>query len=161
MGAIFRWIREIWLGRRLLGQVVERASATLPQAAAAAIFNIVGGRVLITSIVAQVEVIIAFAAPSVAVTVNLIATPTDGSPRAVCAVLNIDTYDVGELLGITGIHTDAMLPPAAAGTIEGQTVGVVLKPGTLDLNNADTSTGELSWIVHYIPLDSGAVVQAA
>lgn len=163
MGAVFRWIRELWLGKRALGQVVERASATLPQGVAAAIFNIVGGRVLITSIVAQVEVIIAPIAPSVAVTVNLIATPTlaTATPRAVCAVLNIDTYDVGELLGITGVHTDNMLPPAGAGTIEGQTVGVVLQPGTLDLNNADTSTGELSWIVHYIPLDSGAVVQAA
>jgi len=157
MGAIFRWIRDLWLGKRSLGQVVERVSATLPQTAAAAIFNIVGGRVLVTSIIAQVTVVMG----AVGNDTKLTATPTAGTPRDICAVLDTANYVLGDLLGITGINIDAMLPPASAGTLEGQTVGVVLKTGTLDLDCAGNNTGELSWTIHYIPLDAGAVIQAA
>lgn len=162
MGAMFRWLRALYQSKVALGQRVNRASATLPQAAAAAIFNIVGGRVLLTSIVGQIEVVIAAVAPAVNVNTKLTATPTTGTARDICAILDINAYVVGDQLGITGINTDAMLPPASAGTIEGMTVkGVVLKEGTLDLDCAQANTGEISWVVHYIPIDEGAVVQAA
>lgn len=111
-----------------------------------------------TSIIGQVEVVMG----AVANNTKLTATPTaPGTARDICAVLNTANYAQGDLLGIDGINTSAMLPPASSGTIEGQTVGVVLKPGTLDLDCAANNTGELSWIVHYIPLDAGAVMQAA
>ncbi|MDO9581339.1 MAG: hypothetical protein Q7J06_12395, partial [Bacteroidales bacterium] len=89
-------------------------------------------------------------------------TPTTGTAHDICAVLNTENYAVGDLLGISGIDVDAMIPPASAGTIEGMTVkGVVLKAGTLDLDCAANNTGELSWTAHYIPIDEGAVMQAA
>ena len=157
MGAIFRWIRELWLGRRALGANVERASATLPQTASAAIFNIVGGRVLLTAILGEVTVAI----QNLADNARLEAVPTVGTLRVVCQNLNIQAYALGDVLGISGVNIDPMLPPASGGSVEGQTVGVVLKAGTLNLRCSANATGEIRWKVWYIPLDDGAVMQAA
>ncbi|MBU1173549.1 MAG: hypothetical protein KKD44_28610, partial [Proteobacteria bacterium] len=46
------------LRKLLLGRPLFRAATTLPQTAAFAIFNIVGGKVLMTSIVGEITVIL-------------------------------------------------------------------------------------------------------
>lgn len=156
MGAWFRWIREIWLGRRLLGQVVERATAVVT-AATVPLFTVSGGRILVTSIVGEITIVM----QNLACNVRLQATPTVGSARAICQNLNIQAYALGDLLGITGVNTDAMLPPASGGSIEAQTMPVVVKAGTIALVGSAAPTGSIRWTLHYMPLDSGASVVAA
>jgi len=144
------------LRKLLLGKKVERATATLPQTTAAAIFNIKGGRVLLTQIVGEVTVVIQTQANNTKLTAN----PTTGTSVDICAVLSITADEVGTLYGVTGLNTDAMIG-INAGALPAQTRGVVLPVGTLDLDCAASNTGSVKWTVFYIPIDDGAYVEAA
>ncbi|MDD4986715.1 MAG: hypothetical protein PHQ43_13220 [Dehalococcoidales bacterium] len=156
MGAWFRWLKELWLGYKQAGQNVERATAVIALGTTH-LFNIVGGRVLMTQIVDEITIVM----QGIATTLRLSSDPTLGTTRNICQDLDVNAYAVNDLLGITGINTDAMLPPATGGSIEGQTVPVVLKAGTLDLIAGAANTGSVRWTLKYIPIDAGAVVQAA
>ncbi|GAH17437.1 unnamed protein product, partial [marine sediment metagenome] len=143
MGPVFRWIKALFKSEVALGQRVIRESATLPQHTAAVIFNIIGGKVLMTSIIGRVTVGMG-ATPN---DTKLTATPTGATAHDICAVLDTANYAIRDLLGISGIDIDAMIPPATVGTIEGMSVkGVVLQAGTLDLDCAADNTGELEWV---------------
>jgi len=113
MGAVFRWIRELWLGRRQLGQTVERATAVITTPAAMDLFTISGGRILVTQILGEITTVI----ENIAANVYLQADPTTGTTRNMCAALNIQAYAEGDLLDITGVNTDPMIPPASSGVI--------------------------------------------
>ena len=156
MGAWFRWLREIYLGRRALGQTTERAAEALI-GDTHNIFVISGGRILVTQILGEVT------APVVtASSIQLIATPTAGTLRAMCALLLVDTYAIGDLLGITGVNTDAMIPPARSATVEGQTFGVLVQIGAIRLLcNLVGATAGIRWTLKWIPFDTGAAVAAA
>jgi len=156
MGAVFRWIRDIWLGRRQLGQTTERATATLT-AATVNLFTVSGGRILVTQILGQFTI----AAAAAATNIFLQADPTAGTTRGMCAPLNVISYAIGDLLGITGVNTDAMLPPAMSGVIEGQTFGVIVKEGTIDLVCDLINVGSIRWTLKWVPIDEGAAVVAA
>lgn len=144
------------LRKLLLGKKVERATATLPQTTAAAIFNIKGGRVLMTQIVGEVTVVIQTQANNTKLTAN----PTTGTSVDICAALSITADEVGCLYGITGLNTDAMIG-INAGALPAQTRAVVLPIGTLDLDCAASNTGSVKWTLFYIPIDDGAYVEAA
>jgi len=158
MGAIFRWVKELWLSRKALGQVVERATALLPQGGVGDtldIFTIVGGRVKITSIIGQVTAQVG----AVLNMTKLTATPTTGGDADICADLDTQGYIIGRLLGITGIPIDAM--QSLGGVNPAQTQGVILKAGTLTLEcDGTTVTGKVRWTLHYVPVDIGASVVA-
>lgn len=144
-------IRAINLGRK-----VERATATLPQTAAGALFNIVGGRVVLTSIVGEVTTIIQNQANNTKLTAN----PTTGTSVDICAVLNIQAKEVGTLFGITGTFATAMVGANAGATVIPSNP-VVLPVGSLDLDCAASNTGSVKWALTYYPLDVGAYVEAA
>ncbi len=157
MGAIFRWVRDLWLGRRGLGQTTERATAVLTLATVA-LFTVSGGRILVTQILGEITTVI----NGVATVISLQADPTTGTTRAICADLDINAFAAGDILGITGINTDAMLPPASSGVIEGQTMGVIVQEGTIDVISAVATTpGSIKWTLKWIPIDEGAAVVAA
>lgn len=156
MGAVFRWIRELWLGRRALGQTTERATAVIT-AVTQNLFTITGGRILVTQILGEITTAIQVLATNV----YLQADPATGTTRQMCAALNISGYAEGDLLGITGINTDAMIPPASSGVIEGQTFGVIVQEGTIDLVSDAAPTGSVKWTLKWLPIDSGAAVAAA
>lgn len=139
-----------------LGNKAERAAATLPQTTAAAIFNVTGGRVMINQIVGEVTTVIQTQANNTKLTAN----PTTGTSEDICAVLNISADEVGTLYGITGTASDAMLGTVAA-SVPGQTTGVIVNTGSIDLDCAASNTGAVKWTVFYSPIDDGAVVAAA
>ena len=139
-----------------LGMRVDRATATLPQTAAAAIFNILGGRVAITQIVGEVTTVIQTQINNAKLTGN----PTTGTSVDICAALDITADEVGTLYGISGLNTDALIG-INAGALPGQTRPVVLGIGTLDLNCAASNTGSVKWSVFYVPIDDGAYIEAA
>ena len=148
-----------WWDRLGFGQRVDRAEAVLPQTTTLNIFNIVGGRVLMTSIIGEVGTV---AIAAVANNTKLTATPDSGSNRDICTVTDNQSFGIGELLGITGIAANAMIPPTPGyGSVEGMTVPVVLKAGALTLDcGGNTVTGKVKWTMHYIPIDDGAYVEA-
>ena len=139
-----------------LGRQVSRATATLPQTAAAAIFNILGGRVLITSIVGEVTTVIQTQLDNTKLTSN----PTAGTSVDMCAVLDITADEVGTLYGITGLPSDALLG-VNAGLVQAMNRGQILPVGTIDLDCSASNTGSVKWSLTYIPIDDGASVEAA
>jgi len=156
MGAWFRWLRDLWLGRRMLGMTTERATAVLT-AATVPLFTVAGGRIKITQIIGEITTVM----EALISNVSLSATPTTGTARAMCATTDIQSYAAGDILGITGINTDALLPPASAGVIEAQTTGVIVQEGVINVISDAAPTGSIRWTLKWIPIDEGAAVIAA
>lgn len=144
------------LTQLVLGFHVSRATAALPQTAAAAIFTVSTGRVAITQIVGQVTTAIQNQANNT----KLTATPTSGTAVDMCAVANTANKEIGAKLGISGVAADALLV-TNAGAVRGQDRRVIVGPGTIDLDCAASNTGSVKWDLWYFPLDAGAVVTAA
>jgi len=153
MGAWFRWLREIWLGRRLLGQTVERATEVIA-IGTVPIFTVSGGRIVVTQIVGEITIVM----QNIPTTLRLQSNPTLGTTSNICADLDVDLYEDGDLLGITGITADGMLPAATGGVVEAQTQGVIVQEGVIDLVAGANNTGSVKWTLKYIPLDNGATV---
>lgn len=140
----------------MLGNKVDRATATLPQTAAAAIFTIAGGRVLLTHIVGEVTTAIQNQANNTKLTAN----PTTGTSVDMCAVLSIANDEVGCLYSITGVPADAMIG-TNAGLVPDMAKSLILPIGTIDLDCAASNTGSVKWTAFYVPLDDGATITAA
>jgi hypothetical protein len=136
------------------GAVVSRASDILPDGENYPLFNVIGGRVAITQIIGEVTTVIQTQANNT----KLTATPTDGTAVDLCAALNIAGDEVGTLYGITGTPANAM---TGTGLIVKQAAQVIVNTGTIDLDCAANSTGEIKWSIYYIPMDEGAYVEAA
>lgn len=143
--------------KMVLGEVVNRTTANLPQSTAEALFTIAGGRVLVTSIVGEVTTVIQTQANNTKLTAN----PTTGTSVDMCAVLDITADEVGCLYGITGTPADAMVGTNAGLTVSMGNKGLILNVGTIDLDCAASNTGQVKWTLHYIPIDVGATVTSA
>jgi len=144
------------LTRLLLGTRVDRATATLPQTAAGALFTIAGGTVAITAIVGEVTTIMQTQANNTKLTGN----PTVGTAADICAVLDTTADEVGAIYGITGLFSEAMVSNVAGATVLPRNP-VVLNIGTLDLDCAASNTGSVKWSIWYVPLEVGAYIEAA
>jgi len=169
MGAWFRWIRQLFMAEvsGALGKRVDRAAALIPQTATEVLFNIAGGNVLITSLIGEVTVLIG----NVVNTLQLQVNPTAGA----AVVMDDGTYNpqaiaVGIMVTPTGNPADILqaglsLPGGLAGGLLAtgiNTHGWIAPPGGIELTTtANSLTGQMKWKCHYIPLDEGAVVQAA
>src|SRR3990172_13372609 len=108
---------------------VSRATATLPQSTAAAIFNITGGRVKITNVVGEVTTLIQTQLNNT----KLVANPTVGTSVDMCAVLDITADEVGCLYGMTGTPADALIG-TNAGLTPGMLKTLILNTGSIDLS---------------------------
>jgi len=141
--------------RASLGYAVPHDPETLPQAAAGSLFQVEGGRVLVTSLVGEVTVAVGAGANNT----KLVFSPTTGADQDLCAVVDIDAAAVGSQLTVTGTPTDAMVSstyianPVLANPL-------MLMTGTVDLDCSGSATGEITWHVHFLPLDSGAAIRA-
>ena len=146
------------LGLRMqkLGHRLVRPTATLPQTAAAAIFNIVGGNVMMTLIIGRITVVLGAVG-----NMSLEDTPTVGTMETLCAVVAAGTYAQDDLMGITGVPAGAMVPNATGGIPGMTTDGVVLRVGTLNLRLSASSTGSIEWTVFYKPLEVGSYMSVA
>lgn len=136
--------------------VVRRATASLPQTTAAAIFTVVGGAVEIT----QITGIVTTAIQNQLNNTKLIANPSAGTSVDMCAVLDIANDEAGTIYSITGTLANA-LAGTAAGAVAGQATPVIVQTGTIDLSCSASNTGAIRWIVKYRPLDEGAYVITA
>jgi hypothetical protein len=141
----------------VMGTKVDRAAAAVPTSAAdQALFTITGGRVIITSIIGEVTVVIGGTTPSM----KLIANPTAaGTSSDICSAVAITADAVGNLYGVATVGGALTVLESVSGT---PTQGIVVKAGTIDCNiSAADSTGSIKWSLTYVPLDDGASVAAA
>jgi len=137
-------------------RVVRAADAI----ASEALFTIAVGKVLMTLLVGEITEIVA--ATGATCNTQLRSNITTGTDTDLCVVTNIDAYAAGDLVGITGIPTDGLIPAATHGSIPGMTIkGVMLPIGTLDLVTEAVTTGIIAWTLFYLPIDNGANVVAA
>ena len=148
------------LGLRMqkLGHRLVRPTATLPQTAAAAIFNINVGIVKMTLIIGRITTVLGAVG-----NMSLEENPTVGTTEVLCAVIAAGAFAQDDLVGISGVPAEAMLPDSGAtGGIPGMTTdGVMLRVGTLDLRLSASSTGSIEWTVFYIPMEDGAYMSVA
>lgn len=142
--------------RSRMGLKVDKATATLPQTTASALFNIYGGRVCVTQILGEVTTAIQNQANNT----KLVANPDVGTSVDMCAALSIANDEIGCLYGITGVAADAMIG-ANAGAVPEQAKGVIVNTGTIDLDCAASNTGSVKWTVLYYPIDDGAYITSA
>lgn len=143
-------LRTLTLGQR------ASKSITVPGAGTQSLFNVTGGRVLITSVYGLVTTAI-----TVAGTSQLQSNPTAaaGTTSPMCTATDLGTTDtpVGDVLGITA--------PANAitrgGVVQTLTSGLVVPVGAIELVTATGGDGAITWVVTWLPLDDGASVAAA
>jgi hypothetical protein len=137
------------------GMRVDRATATLPQTTASAIFNIVG-YCAILGIIGEVTTVIQTQANNTKLTAN----PTTGTSVDLCTVLDITAKEVNGKFSISGLNTDAMIGGTAGRAVMCSTVPVV-DTGTIDLDCAASNTGSVKWSIWYVPVEDGAYIEAA
>ena len=124
-----------------------------------AVFNIIGGRVLLVDLVGIVTADLQAAA----LLLHWDADMDIGGDAA----LSIDSADLtGDVVG-----TQYLMPAAAGGAMTVPAggaylklfpqIGWVLNTGALDLHASASRTGGIKWTVWYYPLDDGAYIQAA
>ena len=142
--------------KALLGAKLDRATATLPASTYGALFNIIGGRVILTSMVGEVTTIVQTQACNLKIT----ATATTGDAVDVTANLDVGTAPkaVGCLLGI-GVFAAATIGANAGATTT--PLPVIVPIGTLGLTTSATNTGSVKWSVTYMPYDDGAMLVSA
>jgi hypothetical protein len=139
-----------------LGARVDRATATLPQTAHAAIFTVTGGRVLIAQILGEATVIFQTQINNT----KLTSYPTTGTAVDLCAVKDTSALEVGGKLIVPGVAATA-LTQSVAGAIIAETTPVIVAIGAIHLDCAASSTGSAKWSLWYVPVDDGALVVAA
>ena len=153
--------RQVLMDMRL-GMRVDRAAALVLQATTT-LFNVVGGRVLVTGFLGEITVDIA----NTATTLQMSHLRNDVT-APVATVLDIASDSIAQLTQGT-LFT---LPSAATGKLTASTnnsaaymglqPAIVLAPGALGLvGSAAPATGKIKWSIWYIPLDDGAYVEAA
>ena len=145
-------IADIHLGIR-----VDRASSVLPQNTTTTYFEIFGGNVLMTLLVGELSVAVGGACN---LTINH--DPDDGASAAIGATLDIDTWTPGDILTISGLLTDNIIPAVVAGSASPMSYkGVILSPGDLEFVTDASRTGNWIWSLWYVPLEAGAYVAVA
>lgn len=145
----------------LRGVRVKRPTANLPQTAAAALFTITGGKVLVTALFGEVTTVIQAQADLVKLTFD----PTDAGATqdlSVSTASDITGDAVGTMYSLTGDATVKLtdsLNFLPANKLPTQPF--ILKPGAILLDCSASNTGQVKWDIWYVPLDDGAKVVAA
>ena len=145
----------------LLGEQVLRATAVLPASTVSTpYFNVVGGRVMITSLIGEFTT----AMDATATTLKFSAVPTVGTANNMSAVsAALTSAEIGTLLSLDGVIATALQAgPANSGSVGGMTKPQIVAKGTIDAVTATaTAPGSAKWALTYIPIDEGAYVTAA
>lgn len=141
-----------------VGTQVSRAAANLPATAAQNIFSVTGGRILLTSLVAQVTTVI----QNQACTAKITNTPAAGTATDIASATSIIAKEVGTLISMPVTKGGALVVGANAGDglLIGELSALLLQPGTISYTTSATNTGALSWALTYVVYDTGATVAA-
>jgi len=145
----------MWLSKNsgvLIPMAIRRARGSLPQTTQSPLFRVVG-RVMITMIIGKVTTAIQDQTDNA----KLVSNPSVGGDVDLCAVLDIANDGIGTSYNITGTFTDAMVA-TTSGAFTSQESAFIINEGTIDLDCSASNTGEIEWILHYIPVEPGSYV---
>jgi hypothetical protein len=137
------------------GIMVEQAATLIAAVSSKSLFNVVGGRVIVKTLLAEVTTI--FEAKANACKFDF--TPTGGAAVDLSAAVECNGDAVGTLYGITGLPATAM--SVTIGSAVNSAYDIILKPGVIGFNTAADATGAIKASVVYVPLDDGAYIEAA
>jgi hypothetical protein len=139
------------------GITVDRAAANLPATTTQTLFNVTGGRVIITAMVG----IVTTAIQAQSCTLQLLTLS-----GAISSNLNLVTGS-----DVNGLAVNNLIPVPANGataltfgSFANRPVGFVTGGAAttaIRLTTSATNTGQIRWTLTYIPLDPGAAVAAA
>lgn len=149
-----------WWDKMGPGLMVTRATRVIANENYA-IFNVAGGRVLLTALIGLVTTVCAATAN---VYLRLVPTLGTATTSDLCVASDVDATPEGDIMGITGVPTDALYPGGAAtrSALPAMTVPVVLIVGALQYcSDAASGGGAIQWEVWYKPLDDAGYVVAA
>lgn len=135
------------------------AAKAIASIASGNLFTVATGPVSVLSLVGQITTGIENKANAC----KLTHTPTGGAAVDLCGTFDVDTAAIRKVLALDGVKATALTLSADVGVVIASALHmpIVLTPGTIALNAADTSTGAVSWYVEYEPLAPGATVTAA
>lgn len=160
------------LRETLFGLLVSGASKTIPQTGLQTVFNVGGGRILLTSLLGLVSVT---PIGGVATTLSVGVTPTGGAsaPSALCTATAITSSPVGTTLLVPPAQASALIVVGASGVQAGGSAtafgagqiangGVALvSAGAITVTTSASTTGAITWSITYMPYDAAAFVTAA
>jgi hypothetical protein len=152
----------------LLGVRVERPATTLVQDTGTDLFDVTGGKVVLTSLIGVVSTAVANTA---SLTITLQHTPTGGSAAALAAATVVTNDGLGTFYSLTmGAAAELISQETEAGT-EAPNVTyaqicrqpIVLPAGTVRVlvSDHDPGTGAVQWTATYIPYDDGSAISVA
>lgn len=138
-----------------LGQRASFAYATMA-VETKTLFNITGGRVLLTSIYGLVTTSITVAGTS-QIQSNPSASGATTTVLSTATDLGTTDTPAGDVLGLTA--------PGSAigrgGAVQTLTNALVIPVGAIEQVNATGADGGITWVVTWLPLDNGAALAAA
>lgn len=142
----------------LLGDKIERATATIPQTATQNIFTVSGGAALITGLVGRVTTAIG----ATTTTLKVSTGPTVGTAVDLTTAVAITSKEIGSVITLPITAGGAIIVNNGGGG--GQVPAhapYVVPAGTITITTSASTTGAIKWTLTYIMLDNGAVITAA
>jgi len=140
---------------RILGMRIDRAISNVAQTGVLSIFNIVGGRVLVTNILGEVTTVL-----GVVGNMSLEANPTTGTMAVLSGLLAAGGLEEGCMIALDGTKATNLLGVTAGGRGMA-TNSVTVQIGTIDQRCSASDTGQMRWSVWYVPIEDGAYITAA
>lgn len=140
-----------------LGTQVVKSAAVVPNAAAANLFTVTGGAVLVTSLVGKVTTVFT----STATTLSMGPKPTTGSANAtgIHSATVLTSAALGSWIApalSSGVATTGIVAAGIAWPQNGS--AFVCDAGFITYQASAANTGQIQWYLSYIPLDDGAAV---
>ena len=143
-----------------MGMRVDRATAAISNGTNT-LFNVVGGRVLMTGLVGEITDAMAAGATTIRI------SPLTTDATAVVTHLSSAGTDIASL-------TASILVTLPAAVASGMTVSTgtsaavcrvmpsyIVKTGAINLTAGAANVGKMKWTMWYVPVDDGAYVEAA
>lgn len=123
------------------------------------LFTITGGPIEVIALVGE----IIEAVSGDPCDLKLVMDPTDGADTDMCTVIDIDGFVIHSWIyldGTIGNPAVQAIPGTALPLGIGMDIPLVLPPGTIDMNlaNSDPTTGSIVWYLRYKPLKTGVTV---
>jgi len=139
-------------------QVTKSSSKNLASITTADVFVVAGGLVKVLNITGFVNT--AFEAS--ANNTKLVNKATVGGNVDLCAVLDVTGAAQASFLSITGTFANALANSGTTGVKAAeQADSFIVSPGTIEMNCAATTTGDVTWYIEYQAMDTDATIVAA
>jgi len=140
----------------VIGMRVDKAANASPLVQDTPLFQIIGGKVMVTFLIGEVTTVI----QTTATTIRFRFDADVGSDAYLSGgSTDLSAVAVGSQIGITGTAAGEVLVGNALAPAQAQPI--VLSEGYIDVNYGAAATGAIKYSVWYIPLENGAYIKAA